>query len=370
MKILTQSRSIQTKQSNMIAKDTSGRLLMTFVLAACAMLLRHPAMAQTHGNLPVDVMSYQCDMPNMVDESYYYVGCLHQGLAQVIRRTYQEKSFFDRFFSGKKKFTEKHGFVDSTGKVVIPLQYDNADDFYEGMAKVNIGCQPSFNKNGYACVGGKWGFINRSGNMVIDAQYDTAERFTDGLALVHVVDSGKNQYGFIDKRGNRVIPLKYAELYPFQNGLALAKFSQSSNLIQSNRAITWQFIDTNDNTVITLASQNHNPFLSTARLAVMKQGNKFGYVHENGEIIIQPQFDKADEFGYMQAIPNVAAYDNRTGTVELTVEDLSTGVNKVIAKVRYPKNKPLHGIAKVTKNGQTYYIDHEGKRLQVIWLAN
>ena len=56
------------------------------------------------------------------------------------------------------KLSCKYGFIDKTGKTVIPLEYDEASSFYNGFAKVK--------KNG------KWGLIDKSGKMVIPLEYD------------------------------------------------------------------------------------------------------------------------------------------------------------------------------------------------------
>jgi hypothetical protein len=39
----------------------------------------------------------------------------------------------------------KYGFIDNTGKEVIPLKYDKVEDFCEGLAHVQLN--------------GKWGYI-------------------------------------------------------------------------------------------------------------------------------------------------------------------------------------------------------------------
>jgi hypothetical protein len=70
-------------------------------------------------------------------------------------------------------------FIDKTGKVVIGytaknkkglLGLDDVLDFNEGMAAVNY----------Y----GKWGFIDKTGKFIIKAQYDDAESFVNGKAKV------------------------------------------------------------------------------------------------------------------------------------------------------------------------------------------
>ncbi len=66
---------------------------------------------------------------------------------------------------------------------MIPLQFDAALSFKEGMAAVQ--------KNG------KWGFIDNKGNMVVDFVYDEVESFTNDFALVTV----KTTKYYIDKTG-------------------------------------------------------------------------------------------------------------------------------------------------------------------------
>ena len=70
---------------------------------------------------------------------------------------------------GLVKANGKVGFVDETGELVIPYQYDEAYPFEDGLARVR--------------VGGKWGVIGRSGNEVVEPQYARLSAFDDeGLA--------------------------------------------------------------------------------------------------------------------------------------------------------------------------------------------
>jgi hypothetical protein len=78
----------------------------------------------------------------------------------------------------------KYGFKHKkTGKVVIPIEYDDAESFSEGLARVK--------KNG------KWGFIDKTGKVVIPFEYDWVYSFSEGLAEVE-----KNgEYFGINKQG-------------------------------------------------------------------------------------------------------------------------------------------------------------------------
>jgi len=55
------------------------------------------------------------------------------------------------------------GFIDKTGKLVIPAQFDKAEDFSNGLAPV--------------LKDGSWGYINKNGDLVIDYQFRRAFGF-------------------------------------------------------------------------------------------------------------------------------------------------------------------------------------------------
>lgn len=79
------------------------------------------------------------------------------------------------------------GYIDKTGKLVIKFEeneYKDANPFHEGRARVWDGEHD--------------GFIDTTGKLVIPCLYSCAENFSEGLA--RVLKSGK--YGFLDKDGN------------------------------------------------------------------------------------------------------------------------------------------------------------------------
>lgn len=60
----------------------------------------------------------------------------------------------------------------------------------------------------------KYGYIDRSGTVVIPPQFDYAEDFVDDQAVVRNV----NAYGYIDRSGKIVIPLRFVEAKGFNGG--------------------------------------------------------------------------------------------------------------------------------------------------------
>ncbi|MDI6853876.1 MAG: WG repeat-containing protein [Deltaproteobacteria bacterium] len=76
------------------------------------------------------------------------------------------------------------GFIDRTGKVVIPPQFRYARAFHEGRAAVQ--------------VGDRFDFIDETGKVVIQAQFDRVEDFADGLAKEQL----EGKQGFVDLSAN------------------------------------------------------------------------------------------------------------------------------------------------------------------------
>lgn len=55
--------------------------------------------------------------------------------------------------------------------------------------------------------------------FVIPPQFDTADAFVEGMARVQI----NNKWGYIDKTGKFVIPPQFEEVHPFSEGLALVR---------------------------------------------------------------------------------------------------------------------------------------------------
>lgn len=97
----------------------------------------------------------------------------------------------------------RYGFIDTTGRIVIPCQYDEV----RGGTRV-IG----FN-NGYACVAkdGRYFFIDHDGNPLSNQEKSGFEPLCmlQDLILVHI-RADYSSYGAVDKAGRVVIPLRYS----------------------------------------------------------------------------------------------------------------------------------------------------------------
>ena len=101
-------------------------------------------------------------------------------------------------------------FVQLTPEFIEAIQqYDDLSLFSEGYAAV--------------CKNGKWGYIDKTGREVIPCQYDWANPFHEGLASV--LPSYGSGYGFIDTTGREVIRHRQEIEIPgeFSEGLVVVK---------------------------------------------------------------------------------------------------------------------------------------------------
>lgn len=159
-----------------------------------------------------------------------YIACAYEGLSVVEKNA-------------------KWGFVDLSGNLVIPLIYDDACSFSEGLAKVkkdemtfiintkgetviavplDIEVLDDF-KEGLMVVKkhDKLGFMDKTGHIIINFQYQNASSFREGLAVVVIND----KRGFIDKTGHLVIPAQYDDSSKFFDGLASVKINDKWGVI-------------------------------------------------------------------------------------------------------------------------------------------
>jgi hypothetical protein len=81
----------------------------------------------------------------------------------------------------------KSGFIDRSGKIAIPIRYDDAGDFKEGLCAV---------------ADGRWGFIDKRGEVVINPRFEAVDRggFYQGVCWV----KEERRWGYINREGSYI----------------------------------------------------------------------------------------------------------------------------------------------------------------------
>lgn len=178
---------------------------------------------------------------------------------------------------GKEDGSErKLGYVDQTGRVVIPYLYDQANPF----------------KNSYACVQreGKYGFIDKSGKEVTSMEFDYAGDFNEGVAPV----SKQGKSGYIDAAGKWVLTTSYLSTGPFSEGLAPVHVAAPAPV-----NATVGFIDKKGILVIKAEFVDARPFSEgLAAIAVNDADGRrlWGFIDKQGKVVIQPKYTVAFDF--------------------------------------------------------------------------
>lgn len=225
----------------------------------------------------------------------------HEGLAVV-------KGSTGEISNGKTVYAT--GVIDTKGNVVVPFgKYDKIGQFSDGLAAVRITVDTGeIDREGYHCVETKQGFIDTTGKEVVPCKYyangdvpvfheglavlgsrfiDTTGKevvlhkeytsvrdFSEGLAAVCVFDAyGQTKWGFVDKTGAEVVPCKYINdwynIPEFHEGLAVVQTSNG-----------WGCIDLHGNEVVP-CQYGGAKLLSEGLVAVQVDG-KWGILRVEG----------------------------------------------------------------------------------------
>lgn len=220
-----------------------------------------------------------------------------------------------------------NGYIDNKGNVVIVFQYDAAYPFSEGLAGVRVGDWKT----------GKYGFIDKTGQLIIDCQFDRIGYFSEGLAAV--IKNGR--VGFIDNKGRYVLDIcdynKYEDVIP-TSALELRwnsaigsyrgywQFHNDIACIQEphvNAVYSTEYVDKKGSVIVPRLPFGYFDGRNFSEgLAAVKKGTlsseKYGYIDENDNIVIEFLFDDADDFHNGLAcvvIGGKMAYIDKTGTV-------------------------------------------------------
>lgn len=134
---------------------------------------------------------------------------------------YDSAFAFSEGFAAVKK-NGKYAFITKTGTLITGFIYDLADGFSNGLAAVNKGGKDESYFIGkifcFSRLGGSWGFIDKTGKEIIPLQYSSVSGFNDSMAVV----KKDSLFGVINMKGEYVIPPKFKSLNNFHCGLAVA----------------------------------------------------------------------------------------------------------------------------------------------------
>jgi WG containing repeat len=226
----------------------------------------------------------------------------------------------------------KLGYIDRTGKIVIPAKFDRIDqDFSEGLAAVSIG--------------EKWGYIDPMGKIVIPLKFDQTRSFHEGLGAVKIGD----KWGYVDPTGKVLIPARFGTPGSFKNGFAyIFTGSEESSFV----------IDKTGEVVPTPSSipAKENTQGKSDGLIPFDQDNKIGYKDRAGKIAVPAKFDRLgfDRGGFNDGLAPVCL-NRKCGYIDNT--------GKVVVPLQFDlvANRFSDGLAWVNIGKKLGYVNKTGK---------
>lgn len=128
---------------------------------------------------------------------------------------------------------------------------------------------------------GKWGFINLDGKVVIKPEFEEVTDFSKGLSIVK--KDGK--YGVINTKGGHIFPITFDKMTTFSDGIAFAEENGLKYYLYSN----------GKRQVLSNKYEFHPYSGGMARIKNPKNG-KWGYIDQDGIIVINPAYTFASDF--------------------------------------------------------------------------
>jgi hypothetical protein len=239
--------------------------------------------------LPVEVTGFRL-------YSAYYPDVpegFHDGLARI---------FKDR----------KWGYLNTSGKVAIPIKYDNASIFSGGFAVAKIDGKIVILDKQYrehpvtdvtideirlftedlapfVSVNNLMGFVDYNGKIVIQPKFMSVGYFSADLAWVRKIDE---MIGYVDKKGEWIIQPQFEVAKSFDSISGMARIRLNGKMGFTNKK--GEILYVND-------AEDFGDF--SEGLCWGRKNNQVGFFNNKGEWIIPPQFLTARDFknGYAAA---------------------------------------------------------------------
>ena len=189
----------------------------------------------------------------------------------------------------------KVGFIDMQGNVKIPFQYEYSKaKFHNGWPTYSRKSRRAFEtedyyyyglfSEGYACMikDGKYGYIDKSGKMVIPFEYSWASPFHHGTAVVEKKSGNVEKYGLIDKNNSLIMPIEFELIwyYPYAQTYKVKKNGKIGIYSDEGKCLVPCQYDNDP-----LFSYNYEGY------ARVQKNGRIGLIDRNGREVIPCQYD-------------------------------------------------------------------------------
>jgi len=237
------------------------------------------------------------------------------------------EDFYNGMALVMKKYDEgvyKYGYIDKTGKLFIPVEFDYIGEFENGLAK--------------ARKGDITGYIDKTGKFVKQYKYAFLGDFIDGVAVVKSSHDTFGSYGVIDESGKVIIPTNKDVISDLSNGLI--------RIWDNEETI---YVDKTGKEVLRIKEYTGLDF-HEGLVRIISKENKEGFMDKTGAIVIPTIYDYVGDFkdGLVFVIK-----DDKCGYIDKTGKEVIPLIYDHVGEFE-------DGLAKVKNNFKYGYIDKTG----------
>lgn len=242
---------------------------------------------------------------------------------------------------------EKWGVMSPTGKIVVPIEYENEPEFYKDVIRVR--CKEPGGHEAYR-------LFSYSGNTINGTKYENMSDFVDGRAFFHKFDGA---FGFVDVNGKEtifpstIIPTKYKIIYWGING----DFIKNGLFpVWNNEARNYGYLNTDLNLVIS-GIKNHPGNFNNGIIIIRSKENCV-ILNDKGKIVVGC---KENNYKNIQ----IVCHGDDYAFIKVTNKELKTGFLDVNGNVVVPCHYNEDDIRLFTDNNKDYFVLTEGDQILV-----
>jgi WG containing repeat len=230
------------------------------------------------------------------------------------------------------EYSDKFGYMDCTGKIIVEPQFCFGWNFSGGLATVGVSVKvksAGFRKYESQV---KRTYVNTQGKLITPPQFDRCEDFAEERGIVKI----DHDYGCLDTSGRCIVEPQFLFMGQYSHGL-------SHTALDSQQ---WGFIDLDGNMAIPFKFEDATPFREG--LAAVRLNNKWGFINRLGEFVIEPIYDA------MNTYPSWA-YNILISSSEKIDQGLYQSYTRNVGF--------FNGVARVVRDNMYFFIDVNNKLL-------
>jgi hypothetical protein len=231
-----------------------------------------------------------------------------------------------RFFNNRARCRSndgQYGYMDPTGKRVIPPTYDSGDDF----------------ENGAAIVGkeNKYGLIDTAGKILIPMEYDFLYNLGDGL---YKVKDSEGNVGVMNSKGETVVAREYDDVFHLQQNYLMVEKDYLSGCF-----------DITGKQIYPPTSPLQLFFVGGKSLVYNE--TKAGLIDTTGKYLVPLEYDS---IGYF--------YNGFTTVTKNGVYGAIDSTGKIVVEAKYSMLQPfVNGYAVFRHEGKFGYVNSKGEEV-------